>query len=244
MARPNDSSSIHPSAVIGDGVELGTGVAIGPHAVVLGPARVGDRCWIGPGVVIGTPPEVSSLHQSRGWDGELDHAGVEIGEDTVVRELSTIHQGSARTTSVGARCWLLNRCYVAHDVQVGDDVTLSAGVSVGGHVRIGRRANLGMNASVHQRRLVGPGVMVGMGAVVTRDLPPFALAYGSPAHVRGVNAVGLQRAGHDPSLTEALAGAYADGRSLAGEDSLAGLGEDLAWWVDADPQRPAAAPPR
>jgi UDP-N-acetylglucosamine acyltransferase len=52
--------------------------------------------------------------------------------------------------------------------------------------------------------------MVGMGSVVTKPVPPFAMAYGSPARVKGVNVVGMQRKGIAEDLIEAMAAAYAD----------------------------------
>ncbi len=232
-------SHVHPSAVVGAGVELGERVTIGPNAVVLGPARIGDDCWIGPGCVIGTPPEISSEPHNRAWDGELAHHGVEIGPRTVVRELSTIHQGSYRPTRIGADCWLLNRVYVAHDCQVGDGVTLSAGASLGGHIRVGDRVNVGMNAVVHQRRVIGVGAMVGMGSAVTKDVPPFAKAYGSPARLHGVNSVGMTRSGVGEDAVRLLAAAYAE---LSLPDELpAELRAAFDWWFAAKPDRPLAS---
>ena len=49
---------IHPSVVIGPGVEIGTGNTIGPGTVLLGPLTLGDDNWIGPLVAIGTPGEM------------------------------------------------------------------------------------------------------------------------------------------------------------------------------------------
>ena len=51
----------------------------------------------------------------------------------------------------------------------------------------------GSEASVHQGRYVGDAAMVGMAAVVTRDIPPYAKAYGSPARVVGANVIGMRR---------------------------------------------------
>lgn len=220
-------------------MELGDGITIGPGAVVLGPAVVEDDCWIGPHCVIGTPPEITSEPHNRAWDGELAHAGVHLGEGVTVRELSTVHQGSYRPTSIGAGTWLLNRAYVAHDCAVGAGVTLSAGVSLGGHVRVGDGVNLGMNAVVHQRRVVGPLSMVGMGAVVSRDVPPFAKAFGGPVRLRGVNAVGMSRAGFGEAAIRALADAYA--RSEVPADLPEELREAFAWWTEAEPAKPLAA---
>ena len=92
----------------------------------------------------------------------------------------------------------MNQCYIAHDSVVDDGATLASSVLLAGHVQVGDGANLGLGIAVHQFRAIGAGGMVGMSAAVTRDVPPFAKAYGNPAAVRGANVVGMQRAGVDP----------------------------------------------
>ena len=236
---------VHPSAVIGEQVTLGADVVIGPGAVLLGPLRVGDRVWIGPHAVIGTPPEISSFSQNAGWAGEVDHCGVEIGDDVVIRELSTIHQGSHRTTRIGRGSWLLNSVYVAHDSLIGEQVTLSAGVRVGGHSVIGDHANLGMNATVHQRRIIGAGSMIGMGTPVSRDVPPFSKAYGVPIRRHGLNDYVLRKLGADPELIQALAAAYQAGDySLAGCAEHPGFARIVEWWQTQHPDQLVGAGPR
>ncbi|MFD1147616.1 UDP-N-acetylglucosamine acyltransferase [Saccharothrix hoggarensis] len=230
---------IHPTAIIGDGVTLGDDVTIGPGAVVLGPAVVQDGCWIGPGCVIGTPPEITDATHNRAWEGDLAHHGVHLGEGVTVRELTTIQQGSRRPTSIGAGSWVLSRVYIAHDCEIGPHATLSAGVSLGGHTRIGDGVNVGMNAVVHQWRVVGPGAMVGMGSVVSRDVPPFAKAFGSPARLHGVNAVGMSRAGYSETSAQALETAYE--RSCAPVAVPDELRSAFDWWADSRPERPMVA---
>lgn len=227
---------IHTSAVLGDGVELGERVTIGPGAVLLGPMTVGDDVWIGPGCVLGTPPEITSAPHNTDWTTAQEQSGVVIGARTVIRELSTIHQGSYRPTTIGADSWLLNRVYVAHDCQLGDRVTLSAGVSLGGHVLVGAGVNVGMNVAVHQRRVVGPGAMVGMSTAVTKDVPPYALAYGNPVRLQGVNKVGMSRAGVEDTVIELLAREYAGGRLP--QDLADSVFEAFSWWKSAEPARP------
>ncbi|WP_241156270.1 acyl-ACP--UDP-N- acetylglucosamine O-acyltransferase [Leucobacter chromiireducens] len=187
---------------------------------------------------------MSSLTQNLAWAGELDHAGVSIGPDAVIRESAVIHQGSYRATTVGARSWVLNRAYLAHDVLLGEDGTVSAGVSIGGHCVIGDRVNIGMNAVVHQRRVIATGAMIGMGTPVTRDVPPFAKVYGTPPRITGVNSVGVERAGHEASVADHLLGHYTAGEFFTGSgwvpEELGALTGAFAWWRSQGPLNPAA----
>ena len=227
------ANQISPAAFIGEGVELGDNVTVGPGAVILGPCVVEDNVWIGPGAQIGAPPEMSNLLQNAAWNGDLQHAGVRIGAGAVIREAAVIHQGSYRETTIGVGSWILNRAYVAHDVLVGEATTVSAGVSIGGHCIIGARVNIGMNAVVHQRRIIADGAMIGMGTPVTRDVPPFAKVYGTPPRLAGVNSVGAERAGHDTAAIEVLAAAYAVGDFFVTGDipaSLASLQAPVTTW--------------
>lgn len=231
--------NISEHAFIGDGVTLGKNVSVGPFAVILGPCKIEDNVWIGPGAQIGAPPEISSLEQNTAWTGGLTHSGVHIGAGAVIREGAVIHQGSYRATSIGAGSWILNRAYIAHDVMVGDATTVSAGVSIGGHCLIGDTVNIGMNASVHQRRIIATGAMIGMGTPVTGDVPPFAKVYGSPARLTGVNAVGMQRSGITHETVETLEDHYRNGRMLAIASSIdpPELAEPLRWWQNTQPSK-------
>ena len=215
---------IHDTAFIGSGVQVGRKVSVGPYAVVLGSCVSGDSSFFGPGAKIGSPPEIASLPQNAAWTHDIAHAGVVIGQGVVIRDNVVIHQGSHRATTIGDEAWLLNSCYLAHDVQVGPRATISAGVMVGGHVVIGPRVNIGMGASVHQRRVIGAGAMVGMGTPVTRDVPPFAKVYGTPARLHGVNHVGLQRSGVAELTIQTLKSRYE-----SGDFNVRDLIDDVEW---------------
>lgn len=232
-----ERNTVHSTAVLGAGVELGQGNVIGPYAVLLGPCRIGDGNWIGPHAVIGTPGEIRGIdHGDLGvGDGLAGGAsdvgtGLTIGHRNVIREHAVIHQGHYATTSIGDDCYLMNRVYIGHDGQVADAVTMAAGVTLGGHVHVGAGANLGMGAVVHQRRVIGPGAMVGMSAVITVDVAPFAMVYGNPARLRGVNRVGLLRNGVDAHAVDALDQLYKSG--TAPRDAPPGLPADAwQWWA-------------
>ncbi len=214
---------IHPTALVGEGVELGDGNVVGPGAVLVGPCRIGDGCWIGPYVSIGTPAEYRGGPHPVGWDGELAGAGVEIGDGATVREFVTVNQGTEHPTVVGPDCYLLARSHVGHDCVLDAGVTLADAVQLGGHTHVWAWANIGMGTVVHQRGEVGPGAMIGMGSAVRKPVPPFSITVGNPARTVGVNTVGLSRRGCDGETVDAVT-AY-----LAGKGDLPGkLPEDVA----------------
>lgn len=224
-------NNVHPTAVIGPHVKLGTGNIVGPYAVIIGPCEVGDDNWIGPHVTIGGPPEIRGVPHRAGWDDPDDSPGISIGSRNILREFTCVDQPSAGRTTIGDDCYIMNRVYIAHDSVICDRATISASVSIGGHVHVGAHANLGLGCTVHQRRTIGPGAMLGMGTVVTRDVPPFVVAFGVPVRVRGVNRVGMERIGISATTVDELARRYAaDDLDLDPDDVPGELADAFAWW--------------
>ena len=230
---------IHPTAIIGSGVELGSDNVIGPYAVVLGPCRIGNANWIAPHVTIGGPAEYRGGDHPVGWESELTSHGVEIGDRNVIREFVTVNGGTETTTVLGTDCYIMSGSHVGHDCIVEDGVTITSAVSLAGHCRIWTRANLGMGTVVHQRTHIGPGAMIGMQSMVRRDVGAFTMTFGVPARPMGINTVGLQRWGCDEAAIAALEA------HLAGEADLPpglppALAEALKRWA-ARAQEPSGS---
>jgi UDP-N-acetylglucosamine acyltransferase len=201
-------ASVHPDAVIGEGVRIdpfavieedvviGNGVHIQPHVHLAPGARIGNECQLFTGAAIGAVP------QDLKFGGEATIAV--IGDRTVVREYVTVHRGTMahRETIVGSDCLLMAYRHVAHDCIVGDHVILANAVQLGGHVHIEAWAIIGGLTGVHQFERVGKHAMVGAGFRVMKDVPPFALAGNHPLGFSGINAIGLRRRGFsEESLT-------------------------------------------
>lgn len=187
-------NDIHPTALVGKGVELGDGNVIGPYAVLMGPMEMGDDNWVASHVVLGTVSEWSA-DKGAAAIARRHQAGLRIGNSNVFREYVTAEQGTDGPTVVGDECYVMFGARVPHDGHIEDRVTLACHTVVGGHGTVRRGANIGLGAIVHQGLTVGPLAMVGMQAAVTGDVPPFALMMGVPARVRGANVVGMTRAG-------------------------------------------------
>lgn len=211
---------IHPSALIDPTAELGRDVQIGPWAIIGPGSVVGEACRIGPrvtlernvrlgtGVTIGQGSILGGDPQDLKYRGE--ETWVEVGDETVIREYSTINRGTSATgrTTVGSRCFIMTYVHLAHDNHVGDGVIIANGTQCAGHVTIEDRAILsGLNA-VHQFVTIGALAFVGGCTRVNQDIPPFVKAVGNPMELYGLNTVGLQRAGFAPDTISALKRVY------------------------------------
>ncbi len=189
------AGSIHPSALIGPDVTLGSGCEVGPFCVLEGRLTVGAGNRFAPGVAIGGPPMDTKY---RGEDTE-----VRIGSGNTFFDYATVHRatGTGNATVIGDRNFVMAYVHIAHNCRVGNDCVVTNGAQLAGHVELGDGANIGGLAGVHQFCRVGTLAMVGACSYVNKDIPPFMLAAGNPCRARGLNVVGLQRSGiAEPTL--------------------------------------------
>jgi len=133
---------------------------------------------------------------------------------------------------VGSDCFLMAHAHIAHDNRIGDRAILANNVMLAGHVEIAERAFLGGGVGVHQFCRVGRMAMIGGYAKVVQDCLPFVITDGAPARARGLNVVGLRRAGVSASQLRTLHQAYRlllrSGLALErGLEELRGLSDPL-----------------
>jgi UDP-N-acetylglucosamine acyltransferase len=137
-------------------------------------------------------------------------SGVRVGAGTVIREYVTVNRATTPEawTEIGADCLLMATCHVAHDCRLGDGVIVINYAGITGHCEIGDRATIGGYAGIVPFTRVGTFAYIGGCAKINQDVPPFMVADGNLATVRGVNVVGLRRAGVGPVERRALRDAY------------------------------------
>jgi UDP-N-acetylglucosamine acyltransferase len=215
------ATSIHPTAVLAQGAELGADVEVGPYTVVGGQVRIGDRTRIGPQVVldgvtaIGSDNLIVGQASLGGAPQDLSYRGepteLVIGDRNTIREFVTINRGTVKgggITRIGSDCLLMACCHVAHDCLLDDRVILANGALLAGHVHVGQGASISGACAVHHFITIGRFAYCGGMSRISQDVPPFMLIEGHPARVRRVNDVGLERAGFTPEQIEGLHRAF------------------------------------
>jgi UDP-N-acetylglucosamine acyltransferase len=96
---------------------------------------------------------------------------------------------------IGNECYLMAAAHVGHNCVIGNQVIVGGYVGMGGHSLLEDQCVIGGMAGIHQFVRIGRLAMVGAHSKVTQDVVPFMLVDGSPAEVRGLNLVGMDRRG-------------------------------------------------
>ena len=193
---------IHPTAIIEDNVEIGLDCEVAAYAVIKRFTRLGARNRVFEHAVLGGEP------QDVKFKGEESY--LEIGDDNQIREFCTFHRanGEGLTTRIGSRNFFMVGVHVAHNCVIGDDNIFANEVALAGHITIEDHVFLSNNVGAHQFVRMGRYAMIGGKSKIVQDVLPFFITDGNPASVRGVNTVGLQRAGFSEEARRALKNAY------------------------------------
>ena len=197
---------IHPSAIIEDGAEIAKDVSIAPfchigskvkikqgctigsHTIIEGDTTIGKNCKIFSHAVIGSIP------QDLKYQGE--DVKLIIGNNNIIREFTLINpgtKGGGGVTKIGDNNLLMGYVHIAHDVKIGNNCILANGATLAGHVELGDYVVIGGLTPIHQFVKVGDYAMIAGASALSQDIPPFCLAEGNRAVVRGLNLTGLRR---------------------------------------------------
>jgi UDP-N-acetylglucosamine acyltransferase len=212
--------SIHETAIVDPTAEIGSEVVIGPYSVIGAGVVIGDGSWLQHHVTICGPTLIGPGNRFHSYCSigqqtqDLKYAGeptyLDIGEGNSFREFVTVH----RATAVGAKTMVGNRgnflaySHIAHDCVVEDEVIFSNSGTLAGHVTVQKHAVIGGLTAVHQFCRIGQHAITGGCTKIVQDVPPFMIADGNPASVRGINVVGLERRGFSAESIRALKEAY------------------------------------
>jgi len=193
---------IHPTAIIEDNVEIGPDCEIGAFAVIKRFTKIGARNRIFEHAVVGGEPQDVKFHSEQSY--------LEIGDDNLIREFCTLHRasGEGETTRIGSRNFFMIGCHVAHNCVIGNDNIFANEVALAGHIVVDDHVFISNNVGAHQFVRFGRHAMVGGKSKIVQDVLPFFTTDGNPPRLRGLNSVGLRRAGFSESARRALKDAY------------------------------------
>ena len=210
-------TTIHPTALVDTGAELGSSVTVGPYTLI-GPhvkvgagTSIGAHCVIEGHTTIGQDNRIfqfnslGAIPQDKKYTGEP--CELHIGDRNTIREFCTFNIGTAQDTAVtrvGSDNWIMAYVHIAHDCQVGSQTILANNATLAGHVHLGDWVFIGGLTGVHQFVKIGAHAMAGFASAVSQDVPPFMTVDGNPLAVRGFNIEGLRRRGFGPERLAAV----------------------------------------
>jgi len=191
-AELGEGVEIGALAFVGAGVRLGAGTKIYHHGTIEGNTVLGRECEVFPYACLGA--KTQDLKYKGG------NPGVRIGDRNVFREYVSVHAATndGDFTVIGSDNLFLAYTHVAHECVLGNHIIMSNYAGLAGHVHVEDHALIAAYGGVHQFCRVGLHAMIGGAAKVVQDVPPFFIIDGSPATVRTINKVGLERCGYTP----------------------------------------------
>lgn len=198
-------ASIHPTAIIEDGAQIDNDVTIGAYAYI------GPEVILGRGTVVHHHASIEGRTEAGQFNEFFPYSyigaktqdkkfkggrpGLKIGDHNVFREYATVHLATEddHFTKMGDHNTVLAYSHIAHDCQIGNHMIMSSHAALGGHVIVNDHVNIGWGSGAHQFCRLGTHSMLGAASKLVRDLPPFFIADGTPAEVRTINKISLER---------------------------------------------------
>jgi UDP-N-acetylglucosamine acyltransferase len=197
---------IHQTAIIEDGAILGDNVEIGAYCFISRDSIIGDntsiaqssciygKTTIGKNNRIFSHSVLGSIPQDLKFDGE--DVSLIIGDNNTIREFTLFNpgtKGGGGVTKIGNNNLFMGYVHIAHDCIIGDRCILANGATLAGHIEMGDFAVVGGLTPIHQFVHIGDFAMIGGASAVSQDIPPYCLAEGNRAILRGLNLTGLRR---------------------------------------------------
>jgi UDP-N-acetylglucosamine acyltransferase len=208
------TARVHPEARIGSGVRIGefcviesdvtigAGCLLEPYVFIKRWTTLGERNVISAGTVLGTDPFDKKFTGARSY--------LSIGNDNQIREHYTISRGTEpeSATEIGDGNYIMSSGHIAHNCKVGNHTVIASCALLAGYVEVEDEAFISGGVGVHQFTKIGRLAMVAGNSGINTDAPPFFLYAGFRATPKGLNVVGLRRAGYKASQLAALKTAY------------------------------------
>ena len=187
-----DNAVVGPGVVLGDGVSIGPGCVVGDNSTlgahsslranvtVYHDCRIGERCIIHSGAVIGS--DGFGFANDKGKWVKIHQLGrVLIGDDVEIGANTTIDRGAIDDTVIGDNVIIDNLVQVAHNVRIGDHSAVAGCVGIAGSAEIGKHCAFGGGAGILGHLAIADGVTVTAMSLVTNSIKePGVYSAGTP----------------------------------------------------------------
>lgn len=204
---------IHPTAIVDSNAKIADDVIIGPFSIIGPNVEIGKRCIVKNNVTIEGHTKIGENNQFFQYCSigappqDLTYKGeptrVEIGDNNIFREFVSIHRGTLKdreVTTIGSNVMFMAYVHVGHDAVIGSNVIVANSTNFAGHVKVGDKVIIGGGTNVSQFVTLGRGSYIGGASAIDRDIPLFCTAYGNRAKLKGINIIGLRRAGYSKQV--------------------------------------------
>ena len=207
-ARVHPYAEIGPHCHVGEfcviesDVELGMGCMLEPYVFIKRWTTMGEHNEISAGTVLGSDPLDKSFTGERSF--------LRIGNKNKIREHYTISRGTEldSETRIGNGNYIMTSGHIAHNCTLWNDIVLASCALVSGYVEIESQAFISGGVVIHQRSRIGRLAMIGGNTRVNSDLPPYFLYSDFNVAAKGINSIGLRRAGFTREEMKALKVAF------------------------------------
>jgi UDP-3-O-[3-hydroxymyristoyl] glucosamine N-acyltransferase len=164
-----DSASIGPGCFIGDGASIGAGSRLHANVTVYRECRIGARCIVHSGAVIGS--DGFGIAKEDGVWKKIPQIGrVLIGDDVEIGANTTIDRGALDDTVIADGVKLDNQIQIAHNVRIGANTAIAACVGIAGSAKIGSNCALGGASMIYGHITLADNVNVSAGTLIMKSL--------------------------------------------------------------------------
>lgn len=196
-ASVHATASVGPYCVVGERAEIGEGAILGPHCIVdrdcavgaatrlvarvtlVGPVRIGARCLIHPGAVLGADGFKFELVGGRPL--KIPQVGAVIIEDDVELGANTcVDRPFLNETRIGRATKIDNLVQIAHNVRIGQGCMMAAHVGIAGSTQVGDGCLLGGAVGLRDNIKIGNRAVIGASSGVHRDVKDGEVVLGTP----------------------------------------------------------------
>jgi UDP-3-O-[3-hydroxymyristoyl] glucosamine N-acyltransferase len=198
-ASVDPTATVGPQAVVEADARVGARVLIGPGSIVQSGTLIGDdthlvarvtlcretrigaRCILHPGVVIGADGFGFAIDRRR-WVKVPQIGGVRVGDDVEIGANTTIDRGAIEDTVIENGVKLDNQIQIGHNVTIGEHTAIASCTGISGSTTIGKRCMIGGLVGMAGHLTIGDDVVITGFSMISASLAgPGSYSSGIPA---------------------------------------------------------------